>query len=139
MGLPSLVSSWANPLTLNFDLDCNVFRDRLQFAENGTIIVLEPSRFLSHYVPGTLKFLEPSLVCSILAQMATNAASRKPLSQQVWMTWIELLFLCGDHGSEAYHYALLAPRHVQLGKVWFGIAANIYWDLADKYGGTLDF
>ncbi len=71
--------------------------------------------------------------------MATNAANRKPLSQQVWMTWIELLFLCGDHGYEAYQHALLAPRRVQHGKEWFGIAANIYWDLVRKYGGTLDF
>jgi hypothetical protein len=71
--------------------------------------------------------------------MATNVASRKPLSQQVWMTWIELLFLCDDHGQEAYHYALLAPRRVQHGKEWLGIAANIYWDLVRKYGGELDF
>ncbi len=55
------------------------------------------------------------------------------------MTWIELVFLCGDHKFEAYHYALLAPRRDERGKEWFGIAVNIYHDLVAKYGGTLDF
>jgi hypothetical protein len=77
-------------------------------------------------------------VCSSLTQMATNVVTRKHLSQQIWMTWIELVFLCGDHKFEAYHYALLAPRRDERGKEWFGIAVNIYHDLVAKYGGTLD-
>jgi hypothetical protein len=78
-------------------------------------------------------------MCSILAQMATNVVHRKPLSEQVWMTWIELVFMCGDDKMEAYHYALLAPRKEKDGKAWFAISSRIYWDLSRKYGGALSF
>ena len=71
--------------------------------------------------------------------MATNVVHRKPLSQQVWITWIELVFMCGDNKSEAYHYALLAPRRDEHGKEWFGISSRIYWDVVRKYGGTVSF